>query len=139
MRLLCTCSGASSSQEINVALSILANRYAVVFGRVEVFPDTGGKDVLISLVPASIDDLRNGWILAEAFKLLIAELGNSFLLLARHGKRVVVRLKFWVELCRGRTMGCRLGTVWEEIASESLRPVGYEVVEFVMLERGQLV
>ena len=126
------CSTTSPAQEVCVPQGVLPHSGRIVFCRVKVLPDTGGKDMLILVVPSTINHSCHGWIIVIPLKDIVRDLAWLLLLLSRNGQRVIL-LSFLLELCCRRTVLCRLCAMREEWSTEATSPIRYEIVELIML------
>lgn len=60
-----------SRKEKRIALGIGALSFAVILGRVEGFPDAGGEDVFVALVPATVDDLGEVGVVGRSLEMFV--------------------------------------------------------------------
>ena len=67
---LATCSSSSREEEL-IAFHVFAHALRVVLARVVLLPYAGRKDMLVLLVPSSIDHFGGIWIIVVAFSVLI--------------------------------------------------------------------
>ena len=58
-------------KEESISLAILLATIGIILRRVEVCPHTHGVDVLVLLVPSTIDDFHQTWVAVETFQLRV--------------------------------------------------------------------